>query len=67
MTDDGGFEPCLCDTCDPLAVIVPAKGDFLVRDGRVIEAIEVEMKESTGDHWGYLVWVEPELEEDGDD
>lgn len=40
------------------ATAVPATGEFLVRDGKVIEVVEVETHDYDEDHLGYLVWVE---------
>jgi hypothetical protein len=45
-------------------VFVPAKGEFLIRDGKVIEITETELAGCTGDHWTYTVWVPREADDD---
>lgn len=46
------------------AVIVPAKGEFFVRDGKVIEVVESKMVASRSDFYAYTVWVQPEEDDD---
>lgn len=44
-------------------VQVPARGEFLVRDGKVFEVLESDRREHVDGEFGYLVWVkEPDGE-----
>lgn len=44
-------------------VRVPARGEFLVRDGEVFEVLESDQQEYAEGEVGYLVWVkEPDGE-----
>ena len=45
-------------------VSVPAEGEYLVRDGKVIEVIESELTEIGTEDWRYSVWVEPENDDE---
>jgi hypothetical protein len=45
-------------------VSVPAQGEYLVRDGKVIEVIESELMEIGTEDRRYSVWVTPEDDED---
>lgn len=44
-------------------VTVPAQGEFLVRDGKVIEIAETELVGSDGEYWAYTAWVAREDDE----
>jgi hypothetical protein len=40
------------------AVLVPVKGDFLVQDGEVIQAVEVSLFDVDSEYMNWSVWTE---------
>lgn len=46
------------------AVLVPFKGEFLVRDGKVIPVVEVDLRNVNSEYYEYSVWVDRPDEED---
>ncbi|MEU9259031.1 hypothetical protein AB0D68_11160 [Streptomyces sp. NPDC048212] len=46
------------------AVIVPAKGKFLVQDGKVLPAVEVSLFDVDSEYMKWSVWTDREEEED---
>jgi hypothetical protein len=43
--------------------VVPDKGDYLVLDGKVMDA-EVELTYTTPSCWSYEVWTDPQPDDD---
>lgn len=46
------------------AVLVPVEGDFLVRDGEVIQAVEVSLLDLDSEYMAWSVWTEREEEDE---
>lgn len=46
------------------AVLVPVKGDFLIRDGEVIQAVEVSLLDVDSEYMAWTVWTKGVAEED---
>jgi hypothetical protein len=60
-------EICYCDEFlahERHTVDVPAEGEFLVRDGKVIPVLETELMEPGTEDWAWRVWTDPQGEDD---
>jgi len=59
-------DECPCMDCQIMydgGVTVPVKGEYFVRDGKIIKVLESELMEPGSEDWAWRVWTEPQGDE----
>ena len=44
---------------------VPARGEYFVRDGKIIPVLESELTDPGAEEWAWNLWTRPQEDDDG--